>query len=172
VVSRDGRNFTITYSELWRDENKWMLQFRCKICADAIGELADIAVSDVWPNGEPKGENEGFNGFIARTQKGRALLEDAERAGAVVLIEELGFRDLDVVQPHQVSKKQAISARLAAMRDAGAVVPSYTGLRLEAAAATTGAEARQASYAGMYDRLKRGDNRESPATPTEPDEFA
>jgi coenzyme F420 hydrogenase subunit beta len=166
VVSRDGRNFTITYSELWRDENKWMLQFRCKICADAIGELADIAVSDVWPNGSPSGEDEGFNGFIARTPKGRTLLDDAERAGAVVLLEELGFRDLDNVQPHQVSKKRALAARLAAMRDAGAVVPSYTGLRLEAAAATTGAEARRASYAGMRDRLKRGDNREPPAAPT------
>jgi coenzyme F420 hydrogenase subunit beta len=142
-----------------------MLQFRCKICADAIGELADIAVSDVWPNGSPSGEDEGFNGFIARTPKGRALLEDAERAGALVLIEDRDFRYLDNVQPHQVHKKQALTARLAAMRDAGALVPSYSGLRLEAAAATTDAEARQANYAGMRDLLKRGDNREPPAAP-------
>jgi len=165
VVSREGRHFTITYSELWRDESKWMLQFRCKICADAIGELADIAVSDVWPNGEPKGENEGYNGFIARTTKGRALLEDAERAGAVVLIEELGFRDLDNVQPHQVSKKQALAARLAAMRDAGAAAPTFTRLRLEAAAATADAATRQANYLGMGERLQRGDNREPPVMP-------
>jgi coenzyme F420 hydrogenase subunit beta len=165
VESRDGRSFTITYSELWRDEGKWMLQFRCKICADAIGELADIAVSDVWPNGEPTGENEGFNGFIARTAKGRTLLEDAERDGALILIEDQDFRFLDNVQPHQVHKKQALTARLAAMRDAGAMTPSYTGLRLEAAAATTDAAARQASYAGMCDRLKRGDNREPAAPP-------
>jgi coenzyme F420 hydrogenase subunit beta len=142
-----------------------MLQFRCKICADAIGELADIAVSDVWPNGSPSGENEGFNGFIARTPKGRALLEDAERAGALVLIQELDFRDLDNVQPHQVYKKQALAARLAAMRDAGATTPSFMGLRLEAAAATADAETRQASYTGMRDRLERGDNREPAVAP-------
>jgi coenzyme F420 hydrogenase subunit beta len=165
VVARDGRNFTTTYGELWRDENNWMLQFRCKICADAIGELADVAVSDVWPNGEPQGENAGFNGFIARTAKGRTLLEDAERDGALVLIEDRDFRFLDNVQPHQVHKKQALTARLAAMRDAGAITPSYTGLRLEAAAATTDAAAQQASYAGMCDRLKRGDNREPAAPP-------
>ena len=163
VEARDGRAFAVTYNELWQDEGKWMLQFRCKICADAIGELADIAVSDVWPNGEPSGEDAGFNGFIARTPKGRALLEDAERAGALVLVEELEFRDLDVVQPHQVRKKQALAARLAAMRDAGAVTPSFTRLRLDAAAATSDAEARQASYAGMRERLKSGDNRESAA---------
>ncbi len=166
VEARDGRAFTTTYNELWRDEGKWMLQFRCKICADAIGELADIAVSDVWPNGEPKGENEGFNGFIARTPKGRTLLDAAERAGALVLIEDLDFRDLDNVQPHQVHKKQALAARLAAMRDAGAVTPSFTGLRLEAAAATTDAATRHASYAGMCNRLERGDNREPLAAPT------
>jgi hypothetical protein len=42
-------------------------------------------------------------------------------------------------------------------------VPSFTGLRLEAAAATADAEARHANYAGMRDRLERGDNREPPA---------
>ena len=165
VEARDGRAFAVTYNELWQDEGKWMLQFRCKICADAIGELADIAVSDVWPNGSPSGENEGFNGFIARTPKGRALLDDAERAGALVLVQELDFRDLDNVQPHQVHKKQALAARLAAMRDAGAAAPSFRGLRLEAAAATADAEARQASYTGMRDRLERGDNREPAVAP-------
>jgi coenzyme F420 hydrogenase subunit beta len=165
VEARDGRRFSVTYRELWRDEGKWMLQFRCKICADAIGELADIAVSDVWPNGSPSGEDAGFNGFIARTPEGRALLEDAERAGALVLIEELGFRDLDNVQPHQVRKKQELTARLAAMHDAGAVTPSFTGLRLDDAAATTDAATRHASYAGMADRLHRRDNREPAVAP-------
>jgi coenzyme F420 hydrogenase subunit beta len=164
VVAKDGRTFAVTYNELWQDEGKWMLQFRCKICADAIGELADIAVSDVWPNGEPSGDDAGFNGFIARTRKGCALLGDAERAGSLVLVEELEFRDLDVVQPHQVRKKQALAARLAAMRDAGAVTPSFIGLRLDAAAATTDAETWQASYAGMSERLKSGDNSEPAAT--------
>jgi coenzyme F420 hydrogenase subunit beta len=160
VEAKDGRAFAVTYNELWQDEGNWMLQFRCKICADAIGELADIAVSDVWPNGEPSGEDAGFNGFIARTPKGRALLDDAERAGALVLVEELEFRDLNIVQPHQVRKKQALAARLAAMRDAGAVVPSFTRLRLDAAAATTDSETRHANYSGMRDRLDSGDNRE------------
>ena len=58
-------------TDLWEDEGKWRLQFRCKICADAIGELADIAVCDAWPGGGPTGEDEGFNGFIARTRTPR-----------------------------------------------------------------------------------------------------
>jgi coenzyme F420 hydrogenase subunit beta len=169
VETKDGRAFSVTYRDLWRDEGKWMLQFRCKICADAIGELADIAVSDVWPDGSPSGEDEGFNGFIARTPKGRALLEEAERAGVLVLLQEMGFRDLDNVQPHQVRKKQELTARLAAMKDAGAIAPAFLALRLEAAAATADATIRDASYAGMRARLARGDNRE-PAAVFEEDE--
>jgi coenzyme F420 hydrogenase subunit beta len=165
LETKDGRAFAVTYNDLWQDEDKWMLQFRCKICADAIGELADIAVSDVWPGGEPTGEDEGFNGFIVRTPKGLALLNAAERAGAVNLVEELGFRDLDTVQPHQVHKKQALAARLAAMRDAKAIAPSFTQLRLDAAAATIDAATQRSNYSGMRERLKRDDNREPLATP-------
>jgi len=165
VETKDGRAFSVTYRDLWRDEGKWMLQFRCKVCADAIGELADVAVSDVWANGSPSGEDPGFNGFIARTPKGRALLDEAERAGALVLMEELSFRDLDGVQPHQVRKKQALTARLAAMRDAGVLMPSFTRLRLEAAAATGDPVTGDDGYAGMRERLGRGDNREPPVQP-------
>lgn len=165
VEAKDGRAFTVTYNELWQDEGKWMLQFRCKICADAIGELADVAVSDVWPNGEPTGEDEGFNGFIARTPKGRSLLDDAERAGALILLEELEFRDLDAVQPHQVSKKQALIARLSAMRDKGALTPAFTGLRLAAAASTADTTLGHANYLGMCERLEAGDNREPAVVP-------
>jgi coenzyme F420 hydrogenase subunit beta len=167
VEAKDGRAFSTTYRELWRDEGKWMLQFRCKICADAIGELADIAVSDVWPNGEPKGEDAGYNGLIARTPKGQALLDDAVRAGALVTIEEMDFRDLDTVQPHQVRKKQAIAARLAAMRDAGAAFPSFSRLRLAEAAETADDDAQRADYSGMRRRLDEGDNLE-PAVAAEP----
>ena len=160
VETRDGRAFEVTYNDLWDDEGKWRLQFRCKICADAIAELADIAVCDTWPGGAPVGEDAGFNGFIVRTPKGQALLENAEHVGAVVLIEKWDFRDLDRVQPHQVAKKQALAARLAAMGDAGALAPSFRQLRLEAAAATSTEEFRRTNYVGMKDRLAAGDCRE------------
>lgn len=164
IETKDGRTFAVTYNDLWQDEGKWMLQFRCKVCADAIGELADIAVSDVWSGGEPAGENEGFNGFIARTPKGSALLDEAERAGVLTLVEELNFRDLDAVQPHQVRKKQALAARLSAMHDAKALTPSFDRLRLAAAAATTDTETQRADYMGMLDRLSSGGNCEPPVT--------
>lgn len=161
IETRDGRVFQKTYKELWKDEGTWRLQFRCKICADAIGERADVVVSDVWPGGDPKGEDAGFNGFIARTPTGLALLADAERAGAVRFIQAMTFADFDDVQPHQRRKKEALAARLAAMRDAGAPAPAFERLRLEAAAA---AAIEREEYEGMRRRLSEGANREPPVS--------
>jgi coenzyme F420 hydrogenase subunit beta len=154
IESRDGRAFELTYNDLWAEEGNWRLFFRCKICADPIGEVADIAVSDVWPGGGPTGEDAGFNGFIARTERGAALLRNAAAAGALTLVEELDFRDFDRFQPHQVRKKQAITARLAAMRDAGLPAPEYPNLRLDEAAATASESFREENYRGMLSRLK------------------
>ncbi len=153
VEARDGRAFEVTYNDLWADEGKWRLFFRCKICGDAVGETADIAISDVWPGGGPSGEDAGFNGFIARTERGAGLLRRAVDARALTLVSDMDFRDFDMVQPHQVRKKQAITSRLAALRDAGLPVTDYRDLRLDAAAATATPEYRRENYEGMRQRL-------------------
>jgi coenzyme F420 hydrogenase subunit beta len=111
-----------------------MIQPRCKICPDAIGEAADIVASDTWPGGGPTGEDEGFNGIVVRTKSGHELFEAALAAGVVIVERKIDFRDLDIVQPHQVRKKRAIWARLAGMRAAGLPVPQTNGLRIASCA--------------------------------------
>jgi coenzyme F420 hydrogenase subunit beta len=162
VETKDGRAYEVTYNDLWADEGQWRILFRCKVCGDALGETADIAISDVWPGGGPSGEDAGFNGFIARTERGAGLLRRATEAGALTLVGDMDFRDFDVVQPHQVRKKQAITSRLAALADAGFPVPDYEDLRLDAAAASATEDYRQQNYEGMRERLAM-------RKPTEPD---
>ena len=60
IETEDGRAYEVSYQQMWEDELKWMIQPRCKICPDAIGEAADIVASDMWPGGGPTGEDEGF----------------------------------------------------------------------------------------------------------------
>jgi coenzyme F420 hydrogenase subunit beta len=158
--SHDGRSFAFDYNEMWEDEARWQLQFRCKICADALGDLADLTVADVWPGGRPDTDGLGFNGFIARTARGLDLMNAAEASGAIVLTEDLTYAGLELAQGAQMRKKQALSARLAAMRDFGAPTPDYVDLRLDQADAMIGDGERAANYAGMLERLARGDNRE------------
>ena len=77
LETKDGRAFELSYQQMWADEAKWRIQPRCKICPDAIGESADLAASDVWPGGGPRGEDAGFNGIIVRTSRGMELYRGA-----------------------------------------------------------------------------------------------
>jgi coenzyme F420 hydrogenase subunit beta len=161
MKSRDGRAFTFDYNEMWEDENRWQLQFRCKICPDSIGERADVTVADVWPGGKPDTEGLGFNGFIARTPRGVRLLEAAVRARALTLTEDLDVAGLELAQGSHSRRKRGLASRLRALHDAGMIVPHFKRLRLDAADAMLDDTERQANYEGMRARLERGDHREA-----------
>ena len=165
IKSHAGAEYRFDYNEMWDDENRWQLQFRCKICPDSIGELADVTVADVWPGGRPDTEGLGFNGFIARTPRGLELLRSAIEAGAVKITESLDFAGLDLAQGSHSRKKQGLEARLQAMREAGVTVPRFERLRLDVADAMQGPAGREENYQGMKRRLESGDHRE-------PSEFA
>jgi len=158
MKSHAGQEFAFSYNEMWEDEARWQLMFRCKICPDSIGDLADITVADVWPGGRPDTEGAGFNGFIARTARGKALLEGAVRDGAITVSHELGYDGLEQAQGSHMYKKQSITSRLAAMGDQGFVVPRFDHLRLDQAAAMLTEAGRAENYAGMTVRLEAGDN--------------
>ncbi len=131
VETRDGRAFEKTYQELWEDEAGWRIQSRCKICPDAIGEAADVAAADIWPNAVPEGEDAGFNGVITRTRAGQTLIDEAVAAGDLILGGAHTPRDYDHFQPHQVSKKRALAARLRGLAGVGRSVYHHAGLRLD-----------------------------------------
>jgi coenzyme F420 hydrogenase subunit beta len=131
IETRDGRAFEKTYLELWEDEAGWQLETRCKLCPDALGEAADIAVADVWPGGSPTGEDAGFSGVIVRSRAGETLVGSAVAAGDLVLGDSITPRELDSFQPHQVRKKEAAAARFEGLTAAGFPVIDTPGLRLD-----------------------------------------
>jgi coenzyme F420 hydrogenase subunit beta len=161
MKARDGRQFSFDYNEMWEDESRWQLQFRCKICPDSIGERADVTVADVWPGGKPDTEGLGFNGFIARTPRGARLLEAAVRDRAITFTEPLDYAGLELAQGSHSRRKRGLKARLRALGDAGLAVPTFERLRLDEADALLDDAERQRNYDGMLERLARGDNRET-----------
>ncbi len=138
VETADGRAFTKTYAELWEDEAGWDIETRCKFCPDALGETADIVAADVWPNANPAGEDEGFNGIIVRTLAGEALMASAVASADVVLGDPIKPEDFSGFQPHQVTKKRALAARNAGLTMAGAPCIESIGLRLSELSDETG----------------------------------
>lgn len=130
----DGRAQEVSYNTMWGNEAGWALQPRCRICPDAIGEVADVAAADCWPGGGPSGEDAGFNAVLVRTARGRALFDAAVARGDIVVERDSSLHEMDDFQPHQVRKKNAAWARHAGMRAAGMATPVTPRLRLEALA--------------------------------------
>ncbi len=157
VRAADGREFATTYLELWEDEGTWDLQWRCKVCPDGMGEVADLVALDCWPGGAPVGEDDGFNGLLARTPAGLELLDAAVAAGAVTITDDGLPVDatLESWQPHQSRRKAAVASRLRAMAELGLPVLRTPGLRLAAAEMRLTAEQRASEQAGARRRLER-----------------
>ena len=131
IETKSGKHFEKTYLDLWEDEAGWELETRCKLCPDALGEASDLAAADAWPGGAPTGEDEGFNAIIVRSDTGKELVEDAVRDGDLVLAETITPREFDLLQPHQVRKKEALAARLLGVEDAGVASIETHGLRID-----------------------------------------
>ena len=155
VETRDGRVVQKTYNEMWADEAGWRIQTRCKLCPDALGEAADIAAADIWPDAAPEGDDEGFNGVIVRTEAGRRLFDFAGQAGALKTGAAITPRQFDGYQPHQVKKKHALLARLRGMARGGSPTYQHEGLRLDLLDAQDGQE-----EAGTLQRVTTGRFRE------------
>jgi coenzyme F420 hydrogenase subunit beta len=165
IETKDGRAFEISYRQLWEDEDKWMIQPRCKICPDAIGQVADIAVSDAWLNGGPAIEDEPLNGIIVRTKRGLELFEAAVEAGALQIKRESGIAEISELQSHQVRKRRAVWARLTGMAIAGKPVPFVSDLALRDCAAQNSPAENLAEGRGGRNRARRGRLGEPPAVP-------
>ncbi len=156
IETKDGRNFELTYEDMWGSEAGWRIQPRCKICPDAVGEAADIVSADCWPGGSPEGEDEGFNAVFARTAAGTGLFERAVADGALTVVRPIGFEDLSLFQPHQIRKKQALWARLEGMKAAGMAVPKVERLRIDEIAATNDDGVNERERDGAMERARNG----------------
>jgi coenzyme F420 hydrogenase subunit beta len=165
VAARDGRTFDLSYDFVWYTEGlPWTydIQFRCKICPDAIGELADLACPDAWimEDGKPvHREADGRNLFIARTEAGERLVAEAAAAGAIA-IEPFAPAELEAMHGDHRPRKTEWPARVRALAAEGEPAPSYENFRAETMVALLGPEADAEAEAGARRRVREGRHRE------------
>ncbi|GGE03494.1 hypothetical protein GCM10011529_07460 [Polymorphobacter glacialis] len=155
----DGSSHRMSYADSWGDILSKEVQFRCKICPDAIGNAADIACADAWI-GDERGypsfaEQDGRSLVMARSTAGLALLDDARNTGRVETA-PLAIDQIALMQPAQARRKKEILARLAAMAVTGRPRPHYHGLQLWQAAARGTPRQHARSFAGLVRRLLQG----------------
>lgn len=121
---------TTSYEQSWGKVLGRDTQWRCKVCIDGVGESADIVAADYWLS-DDRGfpvfdDGAGVSALIARTERGRQVIEEAIAAG-VLVAEPLGLDDLAAVQPLQVERRTFLLPRLIGSWLAGRRPPRYPG---------------------------------------------
>lgn len=132
-----GEERDMSYADSWGGHLSKAVQFRCKICPDAVGGVADIACADAWhgdENGYPLfNEGDGRSLIITRTPAGEALLRAAQAAGAIDAA-PIAIAEVERMQPAQAQRKRMIVARTVGVRAAFQPVPRMRGLHVMHAA--------------------------------------
>jgi coenzyme F420 hydrogenase subunit beta len=133
AVRRDGSSVDASYDDSWGSALGPSVQWRCKVCADGVGESADITAADFWSadeHGYPVfAEAAGQSALIARTERGYDIVLRAAEAG-VISVTPMDIDDLAAVQPLQTTRRGTLIGRLIGARLAGARVPRYRGFGL------------------------------------------
>ncbi|HLV31775.1 MAG TPA: Coenzyme F420 hydrogenase/dehydrogenase, beta subunit C-terminal domain [Chitinispirillaceae bacterium] len=118
VVAKNGNNAFMSYQKSWGDILSNHAHFRCKICPDGIGILADVVFADGWEtkNGKPVfNEKDGKNLIIIRTDKGEDVIRGAVKDN-FLNTKSFDLEKLAHIQPSQKEKRVIIGARLLALR--------------------------------------------------------
>lgn len=115
---RDGSSCQMSCNDSWGKILGRQLGFRCKICPDGIGMLADIASGDAWntKDGYPDfTEGDGRNFCFIRTESGKKLFDDAVAEGYIVE-EPVNVDDIKDMQWYQYDRRHYVGWRIAAVQ--------------------------------------------------------
>jgi coenzyme F420 hydrogenase subunit beta len=153
---RNGARYEMDYNTSWGRILGKHLQFRCKICADGIGEQADVVCGDAWygKEGYPDfTEREGRSLILSRTVIGKSLIDQAYEVG-VIEKQTLDISELAQMQPYQLERKRLALARNIATWLAKGRTTRYIGLHLRQCAAQVSIVKNLRNAWGTYKRCQ------------------
>ncbi|MEP1471031.1 MAG: Coenzyme F420 hydrogenase/dehydrogenase, beta subunit C-terminal domain [Halieaceae bacterium] len=117
-----------SYADGWGRILQKHTQWRCRLCADHLGDHADLSIGDPWYRPVAEGDP-GQSLIVVRTERGRQILRQAMRAG-VVNLEPRTVATLAASQPNLERTKGAVFARCLTAKVMGAAAPQYAGSTL------------------------------------------
>ena len=155
ATTQDGRTVQMSYADSWGGYLSKELQFRCKICPDAVGARADVACADAWygdADGYPSFEEHGGRSLIiTRTEAGESLLSESVLGGAIEMT-SLAIDEVDAMQPGQAMRKRLCKARTAALAISFHPVPRAAETLLDQASMRASFGERARAFLGTMRR--------------------
>lgn len=125
-LNTQSQSKLISYKESWSELQK-SRPFRCHLCPDGLGQLADIACGDAWHRYN-NDSNPGLSIVLVRTEKGREVLHKAIESNYVSL------KRIDHSQVIRaqglITRKPEIFGRLLAMKVLFIPIPRFISFQL------------------------------------------
>jgi coenzyme F420 hydrogenase subunit beta len=149
VGFENGREASLTYEESWGMLSRKKRQLRCHLSPHGRGELSDVTCGDAWHR---KAEGtDGISIVIARTERGREIVEGAIREGYIVAAES----DARNVVKAQVltERRKVVRARILGLKLFGLPAPRFPGFFLDRASAQESVPRRIRETLGMARRV-------------------
>lgn len=118
VKYEDGTEDKMTYNDSWGKILGKSVAFRCKICPDGIGLLADVSSGDSWntKDGYPDfTEAEGRNFCFIRTSIGQKIFAGALEQGYIEA-ESLDVSNVNYMQRYQYGRRRVVGWRIVAVQ--------------------------------------------------------
>ena len=163
IEAGDGRHVDLTYHDAYLDERetRWRYDapWRCKVCVDQIGEVADLSVPDAWildADGRPMhDEAPGVNVVLERTVRGSELVDAAVAAGYLELA-PISEAEFEAMHADHRGYRLGVPGRLEALHEAGVAEPRVLGYDLPEIALLAGPVVTASERAAMLARIARG----------------
>lgn len=128
VVSANGDGEkSMSYMESW-SRLSHDRAFRCQLCPDGLGRVADITCGDAWER-FGNGQDIGRSVAVVRTRKGQEILHRA-MAAKYVELQPVGATAIPAGQPSQINRNRELFGRLLTLRLMMIPVPKFTGFSL------------------------------------------
>ena len=119
---------SVSYEEGWGRILQKHRSWRCHVCADHTGEVADVSVGDPWYR--PIGQGDpGQSLVLVRTERGRKLVREAVERGYLHLERREGWV-MDASQPHLLRARRSTWGRAVVSRLMGVNAPRHPGMPL------------------------------------------
>ena len=148
--SEDGTK-QLSYQQSWGEILSKYTQFRCRLCPDSTGQLADISCGDPWYR-QIGDDEKGFSLLLVRTERGREILHRAAENGYLKL-ERTTWDTVPRSQKALLERRRHLWGRLLMLRLMGIPVPRYTGFDLFNNWLELGLTEKIRSFCGTFKRI-------------------
>ena len=127
VTGDQNNDRFIPYLEAWNKLYKYV-PWRCRMCVDGLGQFADISCGDAWQDFNKDG-NAGLSLILARSKRGKDIIEQATNAGYIT-VKKVSPEKVLEAQKNLILKRSHLFGRLLAMKLFLIPTPRYSGFRL------------------------------------------